>query len=265
MFGVRDVIPAFLLESYSDLAKVDGQCFWTVSMTVSPSADTGENEAMLRVESGLAGVELNLPAPLHKPAGERWPLVLHYPLSGTEQLLDVEFVDRAMLRFDLSGDADSPLRAVIGLGADFPRLPPTGFIRMQGGSETIDLDGWIDVIIDGALAGQGMGGLELEQGSLHAQKLLFLDRYFDDVKMNFNVVDNDIRGVFKASDIDGKVRFTTGDTGMSSLSAEFERLALADPVKSGVEMETDPADLPAIHSVCKIISLSGCGAWRDAY
>jgi len=251
VFGVRDVIPAFLLESYSDLAKVDGQCFWTVSMTVSPSADTGENEAMLRVESGLAGVELNLPAPLHKPAGERWPLVLHYPLSGTEQVVDVEFVDRAMLRFDLSGDADSPLRAVIGLGADFPRLPPTGFIRMQGGSETIDLDGWIDVIIDGALAGQGMGGLELERGSLHAQKLLFLDRYFDDVKMNFDVVDNDIRGVFKASDIDGKVRFTTGDTGMSSLSAEFERLALADPVKSGVEMETDPADLPAIHLYVK--------------
>ena len=34
---------------------------------------------------------------------------------------------------------------------------------------------------------------------------------------------------------------------MSSLSAEFERLALADPVSTGVDMETDPADLPALH------------------
>jgi uncharacterized protein (TIGR02099 family) len=251
VFGVRDVIPAFLLESYSDLAKVDGQCFWTVSMTVSPSDETGENEALLQVESGLAGVELNLPAPLHKPAGERWPLVLRYPLSGTEQVLDVEFVDRTTLRFDLSGDADSPHRAVISLGEGLPKLPSLGFIRIEGASENIDLDGWIDVIVEGALGGQGMGGLELEQGKLHAQQLLFLDRYFEDVEMEFNVVDNDIRGVFEADDLDGKVRFTTDIRGMSSLSAEFERLALADPVKSGIEMDTDPADLPAVHLYAK--------------
>ncbi|MFC1689776.1 YhdP family protein [Pseudomonadota bacterium] len=251
VFGVRDVIPAFLLDSYAELAKVDGQCFWTVSMTVEPDSETGENEALLRVESGLAGVALNLPAPLFKPAGERWPLVLHYPLSGPEQLLDVEFTDRVMLRFDLSGNADSPHRAVIRLGEGLPSLPPKGLIRIEGGSETFDLDGWIDVIIDGALGGQGMGGLELEQGSVEADRLLFLDRYFDDVAMQFDVVDNDIRGVFKAEDIDGKIRFTTGEQGMSSLSAEFERLALADPVKSGVEMETDPADLPAVHLYVK--------------
>jgi uncharacterized protein (TIGR02099 family) len=251
VFGVRDVIPAFLLESYAELAKVDGQCFWTVSMTVSPSAATGENEALLRVESGLGGVELALPAPLHKPAGERWPLVLHYPLSGAEQVLDVEFVDRAMLRFDLSGDADSPHRAVIRVGDGFPALPPNGLIRIEGSSEEFDLDGWIDVIIDGALGGQGMGELEFEQGRLHAQQLLFLDRHFDDVDMEFNVVDNDIRGVFKASDINGKVRFTTGARGMSSLSAEFDRLALADPVRTGIEMDTDPAELPAVHLYVK--------------
>jgi uncharacterized protein YhdP len=34
---------------------------------------------------------------------------------------------------------------------------------------------------------------------------------------------------------------------MSSLSAEFERLLLGDPVSTGVDTETDPADLPALH------------------
>ena len=257
VFGVRDVIPSFLLESYSDLAKVDGQCFWTVSMTVAPDEATGENEALLRVESGLAGVELDLPAPLHKRTGERWPLVLHYPLTGQEQLLDVEFTDRVMLRFDLSGDADSPHRAVIKLGGGLPPLPPDGYIRIEGGSEDFDLDGWLDVVIEGALGGQGMGGLELEQGTLHADRLLFLDRHFDDVDMEFNVVDNDVRGVFRGEDIDGKVRFTTRDTGTSSLSAEFERLTLGEPVKTGIEMETDPADLPAVHFYAKSFQYLG--------
>ena len=257
VFGVRDVIPAFLLESYSELAKVDGQCFWTVSMTVSPDEATGENEALLRVESGLAGVELDLPAPLHKRAGERWPLVLHYPLTGQEQLLDVELTDRVMLRFDLSGDADSPHRAVIELGGGLPALPPDGYIRIQGGSDNFDLDGWLDVIIEGALGSQGMGGLELEQGTLHADRLLFLDRHFDDVNMEFNVVDNDVRGVFRGAEIDGKVRFTTRESGMNSLSAEFERLALGEPVKSGIEMETDPAELPVVHLYAKSFQYLG--------
>ncbi len=257
VFGVRDVIPAFLLESYSDLAKVDGQCFWTVSMVVSPDESTGENEAMLLVESGLAGVELNLPSPLHKPAGERWPLVLRYPLTAEEQVLDVELTDRVTLRFDLSGEADSPRRAVINLGAGPTPLPPDGTIRIEGGSRYLDLDGWLDVIIEGAMGGRGMGGLELEQGSLRAERLLFLDRHFDDVDMSFNVVDNDVSGVFGGEDIDGKVRFTTHENGMSSLSAEFERLVMGEPVKSGIEMETDPADLPALHLYVKSFQYLG--------
>ncbi len=257
IFGVRDVIPAFLLESYAELAQVEGECFWEASLTVAPAYGTDETEVLLRVESDLAGVDLDLPAPLHKPAGELWPLVFRYPLSGPKRILDVEFVDRATLRFDMSGDSGSPLSSVIRLGSGVPDLPPEGLIRIEGGSHTIDLDGWIDVIIDGALGGKGMGGLDLEKGSLHAQKLLFLDRHFDDVSMHFDVVETDIRATFSAVDIDGKVRFTTGDTGMSSLSAEFERLALADPVTTGVDMESDPADLPALHLYARSFRYSG--------
>ena len=247
VFGVRDVIPAFLLESYSELAQIEGDCFWNASVIVAASDSTDETEAMLRVEAGLQGVDLNLPAPFHKPAGALWPLVIRYPLTGPEQILDVELVDRATLRFDLSDDAESPLASVIRLGGGLPAMPPAGLIRIEGNSETIDLDGWIDVIIDGALEGRGMGGLDLEKGSLEARQLLFLDRYFDDASMEFNVVDTDIRAELSAEDIDGKVRFTTSESGMSSLSAEFERLALGDPVSTGVDMESDPADLPALH------------------
>jgi len=247
VFGVRDVIPGFLLESYSELAQVDGDCLWHASLTVAPDDVTGETETLLHVESGLEGVELQLPDPFLKRAGDRWPLVLSFPLSGPRRVLDVEFLDRVTMRFDLTGNEEAPRSAVIRLGGGFPRMPPDGFIRIEGGSDVIDLDGWIEVIIDGALQGKGLGGLALEKGSLLAEKLLFLDRHFEQVGMNFNVEDMDIRAEFAAEEINGKVRFTSNDAGIDSLSAEFERLALGDPVSTGLDMESNPADLPALH------------------
>ena len=55
------------------------------------------------------------------------------------------------------------------------------------------------------------------------------------------------RAGFDGKDIDGKIHFAAGSGGSRSLSAEFERLALGEPLSTGVEMETNPADLPALH------------------
>ena len=256
-FGVRDVIPGFLLESYSELAQVGGDCLWQVSLTVAPGDAGVEMETILHVESGLEGVELQLPPPFDKQAGERWPLVLSFPFTGPRRVLDLEIEDRVGMRFDLSGDLDAPRSAVIRLGGGLPAMPPAGFIRIEGSSDTIDLDGWIDVIIEGAMQGKGMGGLILERGSLLADKLLFLDRNFDQVAMNFNVDDTDVRAEFAAEAIDGNVRFTSGDGGINSLSAEFERLALGDPVSTGLDMKSNPADLPALHLYARSFRYAG--------
>jgi uncharacterized protein YhdP len=214
-------------------------------------------ETILHVESGLEGVELQLPPPFDKQAGERWPLVLSFPFTGPRRVLDLEIEDRVGMRFDLSGDLDAPRSAVIRLGGGLPAMPPAGFIRIEGSSDTIDLDGWIDVIIEGAMQGKGMGGLILERGSLLADKLLFLDRNFDQVAMNFNVDDTDVRAEFAAEAIDGNVRFTSGDGGINSLSAEFERLALGDPVSTGLDMKSNPADLPALHLYARSFRYAG--------
>jgi uncharacterized protein (TIGR02099 family) len=257
VFGVREVIPEFLLESYAELARVDGNCRWDVSLLVAPGVDSDETETLLTVKSELIGVELALPAPLNKRAGDHWPLELRFPLSGQSRLLDVEFKNRATLRFDLPENLESPRSAVIRLGTGLPAMAPDGYIRIDGSSQNIDLDGWIDVIVEGAMQGQGMGGLELEKGSISAQNLLFLDRNFDDVNLDFNVVESDISAEFSAEAIMGKVRFTSGESGMSSLSAEFERLALGDPVTSGMDMESNPADLPALHLYAKSFQYAG--------
>jgi uncharacterized protein YhdP len=257
VFDVRDVIPAFLLESYSELERIEGNCLWRAAVTVEPDSQQDESAAWLTVESALQGVELNLPEPMNKPAGERWPLLLRMPLSGEDRLLDIAFTDRAMLRFDLPPGAEAPRRASIHLGRGTPPLPDQGLIRIDGRSDQLDLDGWLDIVIEGARQDRGVGGLSLEPGQLQAGRMRFLDRNFEEVGLQFEEEESEIRAEFTGADISGKVRYSYGSSGMSSLSAEFERLVLGDPISGGMGMETDPAELPALHLYARSFKYTG--------
>ena len=256
-FDVRDVIPQFLLESYSALSQIEGSTDWHVSLVVAADEPGAEAEPLLTVFSELEGVQLRLPAPLRKAADENWPLKLHYPLSEADSLLNIELIDRLTLGFDLSKETGSPRSAVVSVGGGTPDFPPDGLIRIQGTAPEIDLDGWIDVIIDDAREGKGLGGLELEPSSLAAGRLVFLDRWFSDVDMAFDMIGGDVKATFTAEDLNGKVSFTEGTGGLNSLTAEFERLALADPITSGMNVETDPADLPALHLYARSFQYAG--------
>jgi uncharacterized protein YhdP len=226
IFGVRDVIPSFLLETYADLVPVDGQCAWDVSLSVGPHGFAGDTIALLQVQSELQGMDIGLPAPMNKTKGASWPMVLRLPITGRDRMLDLEFPGRLGMRFDLPEDFGSPRRAVIRLGGAASGLPPPGHVRIEGATDYLDLDGWVDVIVEGTMKGKSMGGLELEGGSAEG---------------------TEVRGQFSSRSIDGSVRFNKGETGPGSLTAEFDRLVLGEPVSSGVYMESDPADLPALH------------------
>jgi uncharacterized protein (TIGR02099 family) len=264
-FAIADVIPEFLLEDFSALSEASGVCRWRGSVIVSedrPDALAGgapgeAARAFLELESELRGVALNLPAPLDKPAGQSWPVLLRYPLAGEERILDMELADRLTLRFDLPAAADAPRRAVIRLGGGRALLPDRGLVRIEGGSQTLDLDGWLDVVIEEAMQGRSMGNLALESGAVEAAGLVFMDRMFADVGLGFSVDGADIHAEFTGADIDGKVRYTAGDAGSTSLSAEFERLALGDPLTQGLEMDTDPAELPVLHLYARSFHYAG--------
>ena len=256
-FRVRDAIPGFLLERYSALAQIEGSSDWKASIVVDSTEGGDESETILLLRSDLEGVDLNLPAPLNKSAGDRWPLLLRYPLSGETRLLDIEIVDRATLRFMLSGESEIPKSAVIRVGEGTSELPAEGFIRIEGNPTIFDLDGWADVIIGEAIEGESLGGLELETGRLAARQLVFLDRLFSDVTVEFNMAESELKASFSGEGIDGKVGFTRRDSGPPSLSAEFERLVLDVPISSGMEMDSDPAELPSLHLYAKSFRYAG--------
>jgi len=256
-FSLADVIPDFLHPGLDRLTRSAQTCPWRMSLIVRSATGGADSRPMLQVVSALEGVALDLPAPLAKTAGELWPLSLEYPLSGAERILSLEFDDRIALQLDLPEGVDAPRRAVLRAGGKPAALPAPGLFRVEGQTDALDLDGWIDIIIEEAERGTGMGGLELEPSELRVRELSLLDRMFSDVRLNFSVEGSNIRAVFDGTDIDGKVQFSAGSGGSRSLSAEFERLALGEPLSTGVEMETNPADLPAVHLYANSLRYAG--------
>ena len=257
-FDVRDILTDDdLLEALPMLDRIEGRSDWQVSLSVAPGADSDSNETVLGIRSGLEGVTIGLPAPFDKAPEVNWPFALDYPLKEGGSTLDILLDETSRVLVDLPGENEAPRRVLISLGGLHPELPPEGLFRIEGFAPELDLDGWVSLVVDSIERKSGLGGLELEESRLLAGELLFLDRRYPAVAVGVGVKGDDFSSAFESQDLEGIVRFTAGESGMGSLSAEFERLVLGEPESTGMTMQTDPKDLPALHLYAKSFNWSG--------
>jgi uncharacterized protein (TIGR02099 family) len=257
-FDVRDVLlDQQLRADLPMLEAVAGRSDWRVSLTVAPGENPDRNEVTLGVRSGLEGVTMGLPKPFEKPAEETWPFALDFPLGESDRPLDIRLEGRALLRFDMPGGREPPRSALISLGGEPGELPPEGLLHIEGFAPVLDLDGWVSLVIDETERGTEMGGLQLGECKVLAGQMLFMDRRFPVVELDLSVAGEEISAAFESQDIDGTVRFSGDGQGRGSLSAEFERLALGEPGSTGVTMESDPKDLPALHLYARSLQYGG--------
>lgn len=248
-FEAKEVLPKQLLDTWSPLTRIEGSSEWQARLDVGQQDPAGNSGAMLTVSSTLEGVSTNLPVPLDKPAAVAWPLTLRLPLTGEQRTLRLSLADRLGLALTLGEGWTAPSSGAIVLGGQAAELPDTGLLSLGGKAQAIDLDGWTGLVIDQARKGRGLGGLALESGTLSADQIRFLDRHFDDVELSFSTKNGTLTADFEAADIDGSLSFVGvgGGGGSQSLSAEFERLVLDEPLSSGVKMDVDPSSLPDLH------------------
>ena len=237
--------------------RVRGVSDWRAALVIAPRDPLGPQDAMLTIESDLGGVAMDLPAPLDKPAVERWPFRLALPVAAPGRPLDIVVENRMALRFELATSDLVPQRGLVRLDGRLEPLPPAGILRLAGRAGRLDFDGWVDTLVAEAGAGAGLGGLRLETQDLGARELVFLDRAFADVGLDLGIEAPEFRIGFAGADIDGVVRYRHNPAGADNLAAEFERLVLDEPRSAGVSMRTDPADLPAVHLYARSLKYGG--------
>jgi len=136
-------------------------------------------------------------------------------------------------------------------------LPDRGFFVVNGSTQGFDLESWTDLAVDKFSGEEESDGLTLKTAKVDAEQITVFDRLFDDVGLWMTYEDGIITGTFDGRDINGCVRYYKNEEGSHSMSGEFERLIMPDPVAEGMTVETDPADLPEMHFYCKQFSYLG--------
>ncbi len=252
-FPAQEIIPQPLLESWSPLQRIAGVAAWEAEFAVPGSGESPQ----LTVTSDLQGIEIALPEPLAKPAEALWPLRLSVPLAESERELELVVADRLAARVALADGWTAPGAASIGLGAGPAPALEEGLFSLSGSAGVFDLDGWIGLVIDQARQGKSLGGLQLEPGTLTASELRMVDRSFADVAMTLSSSQDSLYAGFEAESISGQLTFVGASGDNQSLSAEFERLVLDQPLTSGFDMNVEPSSLPALHLYARSFRYSG--------
>lgn len=109
-----------------------GKTKFTADATVT------EKSTIVEVESPLTGLELKLPAPLHKAAGTALPLTVRVALKGTNQ--DIAFKGGQLLSGDLSLKNGNLISGSIGMPSA-PSKPSKG-ISININTPEVNFDKW---------------------------------------------------------------------------------------------------------------------------
>jgi len=252
------VIPDDLMQREPLLRRLVGISPWDITLSIASVDGLEDRDIWLELYSGLQGTVLDCPAPLNKPIDDSWPLLVRYPVRSDVNTVTAHLPGRGHLKMELEPETTSPLRAVFHLGGGTGELPEEGRFTLSGTAELVDLDGWLDLIIERfQQTADDEGGLEMQSAVLVGAQIRLFDRLFDNVSLQMVYEDEVLNGSFDGEDILGKVRFYRNKLGTSSLTAEFERLLMPEPVSMGVQMETNPAEMPEMHFYSKEFSYLG--------
>jgi uncharacterized protein (TIGR02099 family) len=248
---VENVIPEDLLEREPLFSSASGSSQWDISLSVASVAGSEYKETWLEINSGLEGVAIDLPMPMQKPAWQNWPLLVRYPIRTDNRVLTADLKGRMQLKMELSGEDARPVRAAVQLGGSVEALPDQGLFVINGVCPIFDLDGWIDLTVDRFSQTGDAGELSLQTAAVDARQIMIFDRQFEDVGLKMEYQDGVITGHFDSADIDGVIRYYKNEQGAHSMSGEFDRLLLPDPVTEGMTMESEPSELPEMHFYAK--------------
>lgn len=246
---------------------LQGQAGWRASLVVLRGAPE------LTITSNLVGLQIDLPAPLGKPAAAAWPMRLHTgPLAAPAASGDaVQFDlgdDLLKLRLQRQGVGDEArvVRGSVAVRDALPEPAPAG-VAAALNLDRVDVDAWQAVVerfADGA-SPRPDAWLDLRRARLRAAELRSGSRRLSNVDADLQRGGTPADPVWtaqvRADQLDGRieVRLPAPPARAGQVMARFDRLSLPPADVAGVEelLGQPPVSVPALDIVVQDFELRG--------
>ena len=250
-----------------------GQAAYKLALSFAQGGQMG-----LDLTSNLAGMGLNLPAPLHKEAEPALPLHLQITPQGAgrdELRVEAGTVLALLYQRDTSGDASRALRGAVAVQEPLPALPGAGVVAAAR-LGVVNGDAWVAAVKGLIASGGSSGNGDAEssylpgQVNLHAQSLQVAGRPLDRLTATLTRLpmvegQNPWRIALDADQVAGTAELRVTPAGQ--ISRVVSRLSRLSIPKQEVESVTqlldrgldnsDPASVPALDIVAEDFELRG--------
>jgi uncharacterized protein (TIGR02099 family) len=229
----------------------NGTADWHGVLRMAPEP---ARERSLRISGSLAGLELNLPEPLAKPAGRPLPssVEIQWPASGGPQIrLSLGSVLRGQLTLDSDVNGPTLGRAAVTFGsssADPPTFSDSQIVNTGGTIDRLDLAGWLKLYTPDKNA-KPLGNF-LRTAKFDVAQIDYLGLSFLDVALDLALTDAGWRIGIGGPNVVGSITLPSAASSTTPWELQFDRLKFVDgpgAVTPGVAAPTEPTADVAAH------------------
>jgi uncharacterized protein (TIGR02099 family) len=240
------------------LSRLDGAAPWEATVDVLEAGAPGEAPVVLRVESGLEGAAVALPAPFGKTADSTIALAVEARFADADhRRMLLSLGDHASAIFDLRADAGGYRlgRGAVRLGGDTATLPDDARLRVSGNLPHVSLGDWTALVLKPRGAPGASDALPTSV-DVAVERLSMLGAEFADVRVSASGnPGGDWRARIEGPEIVGRV-LVPNDLPRGRVTAEFERLAWK-PIPGALPDTADPREFPPMRVTCAHCSYDG--------
>ncbi|MDM5179699.1 YhdP family protein [Massilia sp. DJPM01] len=278
--GIRKTYPSAAMQHV--LGLISGGAHYTGSVVVK------DHQALVTVDSSLAGLGVDLPAPLNKAAPEALPL--HFTLNGLPSTDPA--VARDEIRVALGANMGARYQRVKhgkgawrvesgGIGVNVPAPAPDSGMMVNVDMKSLNVDQWIKIgasvahaapepVAAGASAADASvdGGMDLAQYvvadvlAARAGELIISERKLDNVVVGASHVKDTWQANIDARQVAGHIAWAegSGGQGLGKVTARLASLIIPESAAAGVKDllesgKSAAATIPALDIVAEHFEL----------
>ena len=227
---------------------IGGETEWHGVLRMAPEP---ARERSLHFTANLVGVELGLPAPLHKAAEASLPATvdIQWPAPNVTQL---RIALASVVRGDVALNDDPSgvklARAAVWFGGAEPPAADTAGVTVGGDIDELDLAGWIKLAA-GAKPAKPLSSY-LRSARITLGRIDYLGMSFRDITLGLAANDGSWRIALDGPNVSGRISLPGPGDPSAPWDLEFERLKIVDAAAAGPDAPggsaLDPRTLPAI-------------------